>query len=122
MRSPWATVYAIVCWIPAAAAIAFATSPWSKVAEQMSSKKGFDSLKHVPVSWWLWIAVPLGIAVLTQMGLAAWIGIYCDKRPDLTQTEKITWPIGILFVGSIIAPIFYFKKIRRYVPQPSLTS
>jgi hypothetical protein len=114
MRSPWGAVFALVCWFPAAAIVTLAVWMQSSEVWKLAVAGKLDKLKHLPLSAYAPIAIVVGGTVVLQIGLAAWVALYSERRPDLSSTEKIMWPVGVLFIGSIFTPIFYFKKIRGY--------
>ncbi|MBX3162007.1 MAG: hypothetical protein KF773_38955 [Deltaproteobacteria bacterium] len=116
MRSPWRAVFAIVCWLPAATVVVLSVWMQSSPVWKLVMAGKLDRLEHLPLSAFVPFLLIAGGAVLLQIGLATWVALYCDKRGDLSQTEKIMWPVGVLFVGSIVTPIFYFKKVRRFTP------
>lgn len=115
MKQPYKTLFGILCWLPAIAIVAYAA--WNvnhPLIDQLTTERGLRHLRDVPVSWWVVAGLTLGVTVLAQLGLAAWVGLYCDKRPDMPQLHKILWPVGVAFVGSVFAPLFFFKKVRGY--------
>jgi hypothetical protein len=113
-QRPYRTLFGIASFLPAFCIVALAI--WSvgdPVVDRLLSFD-FDMFKHGPRAIVIRFCVMLGIAVALQMGLGAAVALHMEKRPELSNGNKVMWIIGCFFVGSIFLPLFYFRKLRRW--------
>jgi hypothetical protein len=70
-------------------------------------------MKQVPRGITIHFAVRMIGTAFAQIGLAGVVGVHMEKRADASLAQKIAWPIAVGFVGSIAAPIWYFRWYLR---------
>jgi hypothetical protein len=114
MNQPWRSLFGLACFLPACAIISLAVWGTSSASVDHLMSLELHHVARIPLTTIVEVVALFGGTIVVQIGLAAVVGLHCDKRTDMTTTAKIMWPVGCLFVGSVVLPIFFFKKLRGY--------
>ncbi len=111
MTKPGRVAFAIASFVPAIGVIVAASLPQPAVHAAMH-RGDLASLLDLPRHTRIVLGAVIGALVLVQVTLAAIVAMVVVPRKDLRESEKILWMVSVALVGSIAAPLFYFKKLR----------
>lgn len=108
------TAFGIAAFLPAigifAIAGVFASRP---EVERAIERLDVKALTALPTSALVMAAVVILATVFVQIALGAAAAIMLAPRKDVSSTAKVVWPLSVMFVGSVAAPLCYFMAIRK---------
>lgn len=111
MRRP---LLGIVSFVPALGILSlsamFASSPALVAALEHLD---YHALVALPTARYVALAIVLLVTVCIQIGLGVAAAFLLGSRTEISGEAKVGWPLGIVFFGSIAAPLFYFTVVPK---------